>query len=664
MTDKDGKSKERYCFLFKSRILVCKVRRISEDRSIFLLKDIIKLPEVEIKDQPNGVVFEIHAKSEHPSAWLPLNLKAHKDGVKAYWFTEINNYAGDPLALHEHNADDLRIDPTCVKPDELTEAEDVFRLHRKASYESDGIKPSEVAKDHFLTPEEREQYAKQLLEEQQLLQLQQKSFVQRKCQQVSSVQEIASDGLVTQTKVVEHSREEIVASKGADEKHAKLVRSSAVERSEEIQVQQQNSVEQRTSSEVKREAIKHSSESKQQQSEVKTNVGSSGTTAASVKPKVTFVEKSSVKSRVEEPSEPTVVHSGNNEDIVSLADEHKLLHPINATAFATADSQLEISTANVVDACPITLLSAATNPSARVHTVEQQLALCTTPSARTKPSPQDGGSSGGGQQQSKGNTNTSSSASGNTNRSTVVWDSSGNRLQTISRFCFRDCDGSGPPGLPPISNVPDFLIPRHLITYETSFEIHIRKIPNPPPPPPPCYIRKLLVHTESLEQKTRAILTGSFETGPTDASLRTARRKIRSLKSTILKSDDEVKHAEDTIHKAQSGDFLNIINPPIIEKPLYEFIEVPSERSEEECSEFSDRRSERAISELGQVQQQDNMEDYYTSRYSSRSSRRQIEGKWKIETISGNERSGWIVLLSVSGHTLTFKWFLGIQCSQ
>lgn len=45
MIDKDGKSKERYLFLFKARILVCKVRRISEDRSVFVLKDIIRVSE-------------------------------------------------------------------------------------------------------------------------------------------------------------------------------------------------------------------------------------------------------------------------------------------------------------------------------------------------------------------------------------------------------------------------------------------------------------------------------------------------------------------------------------------------------------------------------------------------------------------------------------------
>lgn len=36
-------TKERYLFLFKARVLITKVRRISEDRSIFQLKDIIRV---------------------------------------------------------------------------------------------------------------------------------------------------------------------------------------------------------------------------------------------------------------------------------------------------------------------------------------------------------------------------------------------------------------------------------------------------------------------------------------------------------------------------------------------------------------------------------------------------------------------------------------------
>ncbi|CAL7949959.1 unnamed protein product [Xylocopa violacea] len=105
--DKDGKSKERYLFLFKARILVCKVRRISEDRSIFVLKDIIRLPEVEVKDHPSDIrSFELHNPA---SPAYPITLVAHKDPVKAYWLKEIRQYASDVVALAEHAADDLQL---------------------------------------------------------------------------------------------------------------------------------------------------------------------------------------------------------------------------------------------------------------------------------------------------------------------------------------------------------------------------------------------------------------------------------------------------------------------------------------------------------------------------------------------------------------------------
>lgn len=198
-------------------------------------------------------------------------------------------------------------------------------------------------------------------------------------------------------------------------------------------------------------------------------------------------------------------------------------------------------------------------------------------------------------------------------------------FQIISLFNFGDRPGA--PGQPPTSNMPDFLVPTQLITYETSIEINFRKIPPPQPPPPPRFIKKMLVHTESLERRTRAFLSGNFETGTTDSSLRTARQKIRSLKSTILKSDDEVKHAEDTIHKAQCGDFKRISAPPIIEQPLYEFIEIqPSQRVDEECVDVSDRHSDHSQS-IQKHQELENMEDYYSSKYSSRTSRHRVEGK-------------------------------------
>ncbi|XP_047105588.1 obscurin isoform X3 [Schistocerca piceifrons] len=109
VTDKEGKHKERYLFLFKARILVCKVRRISEDRSVFVLKDIVKLPDVEVEDHKDNLrVFELHHKSSGFGNF-PLTIAAHSDIVKDIWLKEIRQYSTDKFALAEHAADDLQL---------------------------------------------------------------------------------------------------------------------------------------------------------------------------------------------------------------------------------------------------------------------------------------------------------------------------------------------------------------------------------------------------------------------------------------------------------------------------------------------------------------------------------------------------------------------------
>lgn len=189
----------------------------------------------------------------------------------------------------------------------------------------------------------------------------------------------------------------------------------------------------------------------------------------------------------------------------------------------------------------------------------------------------------------------------------------------------------GNPRRPKHSNLPDFLIPAQLITYETTLDITIRKIRNASPPPPPVFAKKLLVHTESLERKTRAFLTGTFDVSA-DTALRTARQKIRSLKSTILSADDDVRHAEDTIHKAQAGDFLNIFNPRLgAEKPLYEFVAVGGECAEQQTTTLAQKQDIQSVASAEhQVQEDSKMSEYSSSKYSSRSSRkstRQVEGR-------------------------------------
>ncbi|KAI4489747.1 hypothetical protein M0804_003929 [Polistes exclamans] len=141
--DKDGKSKERYLFLFKARILVCKVRRISEDRSVFVLKDIIRLPEVELKDHPDDLrSFELH----NPSLpGYPITLIAHKDPVKAYWLKEIRQYASDLVALAEHAADDLQLEEV---PEGKEEIKDSSKADIKGISTNLGSPKSEIVKDN------------------------------------------------------------------------------------------------------------------------------------------------------------------------------------------------------------------------------------------------------------------------------------------------------------------------------------------------------------------------------------------------------------------------------------------------------------------------------------------------------------------------------------
>lgn len=128
---------------------------------IFVL-NIDQLPEVEVKDQPDNNSIAIEAKPQYPNSIYPLTFISSQTEFKNNWLTEIARYISDPVALHEHNVDDLRIDPTQIKPD--SEYEELrLPIQRKGSYQSDGIRPSEVAKDYFLTDEERQFYAKQHL---------------------------------------------------------------------------------------------------------------------------------------------------------------------------------------------------------------------------------------------------------------------------------------------------------------------------------------------------------------------------------------------------------------------------------------------------------------------------------------------------------------------
>lgn len=113
-----------------------------------------------MKELSNSNSFSIEAKPKQPNSTYPLIFDTLQAELKINWLSEIALHTDDPVALHEHNVDDLRIDSTQIKPD--WEYEEIrLPIQRKGSYQSDGIRPSEVAKDHFLTDEERQYYTKQ-----------------------------------------------------------------------------------------------------------------------------------------------------------------------------------------------------------------------------------------------------------------------------------------------------------------------------------------------------------------------------------------------------------------------------------------------------------------------------------------------------------------------
>lgn len=479
---------------------------------------------------------------------------------------EISQYVNDPLALHEHAIDDLRIDPTQVKSD--IEGE-VFKLpQRIAAYESDGTKPSEVAKDHYL-PHIEKKLAEKLEEKSTKLE--------------EKVVKAEEKSLKAEEKAVKAEEKSIKTLQSVDQASLKV---ESVSQSSKVSSFKETTVLQKSSEQ----------------------------TAVSVE--TSAQKKSTAVESIADTKKSEVLHAQHTEqsksaslkeETASKKTESKEIEKVVATKKDTVDSH---SAGTIVNTKRVE--SNAKTVDRGNEKIDQQLALIAFASDPKQPHDADDQRAG-----QKANTNT------DLNKSNATQANANNQLvqhyQTISLFNFGDTRGDD--NRPPRPNLPDFLIPPHLVTYETSFEIHIRKIPFPSPPPPPRYIKKLLVHTESLERKTRAFLSGSFELGDTDKALRAARQKIRSLKTTFITADDDAKHAEDTIVKAKAGNFLHIYNPHLgVEKPQYEFIEVPSE---EECSEHPDRRSERGISEQTQ-----DMSENYSSRYSSRSSRREkkVEG--------------------------------------
>ncbi|XP_045498877.1 obscurin isoform X7 [Colias croceus] len=190
----EGRSKERYLFLFKARILVCKIKRVADDRSVFVLQHIVKLPDLEIQDHPDTLKFDLHQKNPP----LVITLTAHKDSVKTAWLREIRQYASDLVALAEHAADDLQVLPQ----EEYFEAEDESNKREYSEDEEDGQKEKKARTEEAAVEEQEESLQvttkrKASLESEVAQKISKSEHVESasisEVQEISSTQEVTAD---------------------------------------------------------------------------------------------------------------------------------------------------------------------------------------------------------------------------------------------------------------------------------------------------------------------------------------------------------------------------------------------------------------------------------------------------------------------------------------
>ncbi|XP_070068460.1 obscurin isoform X3 [Drosophila takahashii] len=179
--DKEGKSHDRYCFLFKSRILVTKVRKISENRSVFILQNIVKLPLCNIEHKADEKQIQLSLKTPEANSFLPIIIRPHgQESSHLTWFNEISSHINQDVTLQEHNADDLKVDSSQI----ASESELILHLPQRAEAHDPNlsVRPSDVAENFFLSKETKERLQH---EQQELLKLEQEAIELYKKQQSS-----------------------------------------------------------------------------------------------------------------------------------------------------------------------------------------------------------------------------------------------------------------------------------------------------------------------------------------------------------------------------------------------------------------------------------------------------------------------------------------------
>ncbi|XP_053962910.1 obscurin isoform X2 [Anastrepha ludens] len=560
--DSAQKSHDRYLFLFKSRILVTKVRKISDERSIFILQNVIKLPECNVENNAVENLLRIEEKQGKKDAFLPLVLSPHRKEIREKWFQEIISHRDDDSTLQEHLADDLRVDATQV----LHENELLLHLPQKAEAHNpySGIKASDVAQDCYLTEEEKAKYCE---DHNLTLKVKNDYRGERKILEETVQSSCKSENVLIDTTA---SCIDVIKEK---------VSSLLTETTDSTNISHEQITIERNSS---------PNQQKRDESTEKTE---------SINKKSDFTEITQHSIDIELRSDEKKEAVGKDSEIVNTT-------PIDSSFKPLPLIQINETPKKVDTNKPITLNDIP------FYKESSKLTYNVTKTA------DDNNSSS----QNKNVTNIRDSTS------LQQWSN------TLTNLISTPYQGGGaadpPPPLPPnVHRMPGFFEPLPRISYETTIEILIVKTRPPSPPHLPQSIKKLILHNESLEQKSENFLKGIYDSQSFDTSIHTAKQKLRYIKSAVIKSTDSTKYATDTVKKAKARDFLHIFTPPLKNKrPIYEIVEIPltENQSQDQIEDINEQRKELGTEIEVTDQNIARMEDYMSG-YSSKYSRRRAE---------------------------------------
>lgn len=538
----------------------------------------LQLPEAELKDSAEGNKFELHSKAlTGPSAaTLPITLVAHKDEVKSRWLSEIKSFASDQVALQEHATDDLRIDPNHVQQvDEL-----LLKLPQRIdSADPDaGIRPSDFAKDHFLTKSQRRVDEKV---ETQSVSIEKTTVKNILVQDSSSEIENKQEGVAIES-ISGESQQTVTGNKHpcptseespnkiqkVGEKVSRIpVKTTDKPKEEPTEISVENrEAEEKRKSEDRRKQKEEEENERRRKEDLRILEEKRKEEEEFAKRQEELTKQQALRKLKEAEEERERRSQEEAERKVQQRNEENLRKIQEASAIDVRVVETVKTEKEVVVELATVAASTVTTTTITASKAEEQKTII-------KPDQASDGKQSASTSDQKAQGNVKEVPLRKIASKPIEDPDPPDRKPP-----HRNSDGSHPPTV-----IPDFNPPPALV-YHTTFEVSLHKEPLPPPAVPPKITHKVVVHNESLEQRTEEFLRGHCEFDAINYSLQSAQSKIKNIKSTFGKSNQETDLAEDTVRKAEAGEFQSIVHPPVATfgaKPKpYEIIEIVTEPEE------------------------------------------------------------------------------------